>query len=164
MTQTPSWDEKGRRLYVKRDGTKCLRDWDHIRSGDVPISDLDDDEVAQGMLKRTREMRIPTAGTGPKLVPAELADARTRLLVERVTEQFKGVAFRATQVFIDVMENPEASDADKMKAATYLHQRLLGKVPDRVEITAEIKPWENLVGGILRESDGGNGPSTPKAE
>lgn len=148
MTQDFHFLADGRRAYTLPDGRKIPRIWSRVVSGEIPLEELDDDELSRGQLKDKNGNFVGRAG---KLIPKEIADRRTRLLMQRVQEQFTEVALKASQAFIDVLEDPNADHKDKMQAARYLHDRFLGKVPERVELSAEIKPWEGLVAGVLKE-------------
>jgi hypothetical protein len=92
-------------------------------------------------------------GRKPRVVPRELAQAHARELLNRNDKLMREVILKATAVFTDIIDDDQASDADRMKAAQYLHDRILGKTPDRVELRAELKPWENVVDeiGIITE-------------
>ncbi len=130
-------------------GKVYKRVWANIVNGNIPISAMDSEELAKGQLK---DVNGNFTGSPGSLMPRDLADARTREVMNRVQEQFLSMAEQATKVYFDVLEDPAATHADKMRAAEYLHQRFLGKVPDRMELTAEMKPWEGLVNGtILRD-------------
>ena len=74
-------------------------------------------------------------------------------LVRRNNSLLKDVLLKATQVHIDIMLNEDADPGLRMKAAQYLQDRLLGKAPDKMEIKAEVKPWEGLVSGILKSEE-----------
>lgn len=130
-------------------GRTFKRVWANIVNGNIPISEMDSEELARGQLK---DANGNFSGAPGQLMPRELADARQREVLKRVEEQFLSMATKATQVYVDVLEDPAASHSDKMKAAEYLHMRFMGKVPDRLEMKAEMKPWEGLVSGaILRD-------------
>lgn len=150
-------NSRGQRVFLNEAGEEVPRTWKSLVDGRLPISELDDEELKRAQLKSARGQFDGPAG---RLIPRDLSDARTRETMQRVKEQFQQMALDATKVFTDVLNDDEASWSDKMKAAEYLHQRFLGKVPDKVELTAEVKPWEGLVnGGILRDLPGAEGAS-----
>lgn len=132
-------------------GLVVRRNWQALMDGHITWQDLDDEEVSKG---RVRGKDGTFVGTAPKLVPRALADQRTRLLMERVQHQFSEVVMKATQVYVDVLEDQNATPTEKMAAAKYLQERFLGKVPDKMELSAEVKPWEGLVAGVLRTVPG----------
>lgn len=122
------------------------RTWENFLSGAIPITELDDDELSKLRL-RNREGNL--ASSGPRSLPRSFVQSHARELVSRNETKMKEHVLKATQVYIDIIESDTASPADKMKAAEYLQNRVLGKVPDRVQLTAEVKPWQGLVTGIL---------------
>jgi len=138
-----------RQYTVPSTGRVYQRVWANVVNGNIPLEELDDDELREARLK---DSNGHFGGPPGKLIPRELSDQRTREVMTRVASQFRDIALNATKAFIDTLDDDLASHADKMKAAEYLHQRFLGKVPDKMELTAEVKPWESLVSGtILRD-------------
>lgn len=142
----------GKRVVLDADGVVVRRTMANVIAGRIPVSELDDDELAKGQLKTAEGQLV---GSGPRLLPRTVSDARIREMMVRVQEQFLAVGMRATQVAVEVMEDATNSGSERLAAAKYVHERFLGKVPDKVELQAEVKPWEGLVGGILRTVDAG---------
>ena len=58
----------------------------------------------------------------------------------------------ATEVLVSLATDPEVESAVRLKASITIMERVLGKTPERVELSAvERKPWEDAVkGGIVR--------------
>lgn len=142
---------RGRKSWVNPDtGEEVERTWRAFQSGRIPWSDLDDEELTRLQL---RDVNGEFRGGKPRVVPRELAQLHARELIARNDKLMKEVILKATSVFTDVIDSSTASDADKMKAAQYLHDRILGKTPERVEMKAELKPWESLVEeiGVITE-------------
>lgn len=136
----------GRRTYTTPTGDVVPMTWENIRRGVVPLEALDDEEVARLQLRRSDGT---FAGGKPSLVPRELADAHARELLGRNTKLLREVLLKGTEVFIEVMDDSNASAADRMKAAQYLHDRLLGPAKQTIEVRAEIKPWEAAAQNII---------------
>jgi len=131
-------------------GVTVRRTFDNVRKGLIPWSDLDSEELARLQL---RDRNGSFSGLKPLIIPRELVQAHTRELLSRNDKLMREVILKATSVFTDIIESTTATDADKMRAAQYLHDRILGKTPDKVEIKAELKPWESVVTeiGVLTE-------------
>jgi len=80
-----------------------------------------------------------------------LYDRLATELYERTDETLKAGLLDAVDTMLDVMENGE--DAQRLKAATYVFERLRGKTPEIVQVSAD-KPFqvvlERLVTGPRR--------------
>lgn len=126
-------------------GKLVRRVWSNFANGTIPWSELDDEELAR---LQCRDRNGTFTGGVPRVVPRDLAQMHARELLARNDKLMKDVVLKATAVFTDVIDSPTASDADKMRAAQYLHDRILGKTPDKVEIKAELKPWESVAEDI----------------
>ena len=131
-------------------GETLRRGWANFANGKIPWSELDDEELAR---LQVRGRNGQFSGPRPRVIPRELIQMHTRELFARNEKLMKDVILKATSVFTDVIDSTTASDADKMRAAQYLHDRILGKTPDKVELKAELKPWETLASeiGIITE-------------
>lgn len=137
----------GKRVVLDKDGVVIPRTMSKVIDGTIPVSEMDDDELAKGNLK---DVNGVFTAPPPRLLPKTVSDKRVREQMARVQEGFMAVALRATAVAIEVMDDATNSGSERLSAAKYVHERFLGKVPDKVELQAEVKPWEGLVGGILR--------------
>lgn len=147
-----TFDSKGREAVETPAGEVIQRIWSNFANGKIPWETLDDEEVSRLQLKR----QDGTWNTGPKprVVPHALAKAHAQALVARNDKYTREVLLKSTQTFIDVMEDKNAAPADRMRAAQYLQERVIGKVPDKVQMTAEVKPWEGVVENILVDVEG----------
>lgn len=134
--------------WVLVNGSMVKRAWGNVINGSIPLSELDDEEIARMQL---RDRNGGFSGKKPRLLPRELADRQTREVLLRNQRMLQEMILKTTQVYVDVVEDPNASTVDKMKAAEYLQNRFLGKVAERVHLSAEVKPWEGLVQGILTD-------------
>lgn len=144
-------EESSGPTYEMANGVAVKRIWQNFANGKIPLDELDNEELAR---MQVRDKRGTFIGMPPRIVPRELAQAHARELVMRNDKLIREMVLKATQVFDDVMQDDEADNRDKMAAARYVLERFLGKIPDKVEVTAEIKPWQGLVEGILvKDSD-----------
>ena len=144
-------DNRGREAVELPDGKVVQRIWSNFTNGKIPWETLDDDEISRLQLKRMDGTWNP--GPKPRVVPISIAKTHAQALVQRNDKYTREVLLKTTQTFIDVLDDDMASHADKMKAAQYLQERVIGKVPDKVQMTAEVKPWEGLVEDILVDVD-----------
>lgn len=129
-------------------GEALTRNWHNFKNGKIPWSELDDEELGRGQV---RDKNGGFSGKPPSLLPREMVGDIRRRLMERYNDRIAEQLLSLQSVFLDIAQDDTASPADRMKAAAYMQERLIGKIPDRVEIQAEVKPWEGMVSGILEE-------------
>lgn len=133
--------------YLSPDRGPIRRIWENVVNGSIPLSELDDQEISQMRLKAS-DGRFG----GPRpIVNRKIASDFRRELMGRMDERAQLAAMRMWEVIEDVATSAENTGAEKLRAATYLLERSIGKIPDKMEITAEVKPWEGTVSGILTD-------------
>ena len=132
--------------WVAPDGTLVPRTWESVQGGALPWSELDDDEVGKGKLRDANgQFR------GSKQVPRKLVPELTRQLKQRYDDKLREHLLDLQKVHIDIALDTNAPPADRLRAAAYAQERLIGKVPDKVEVVAEVKPWEGMIDGVLQD-------------
>ena len=145
----PQWAiEQGRALYTLPSGEQIVRSWENVNAGLIPIEELDDEELHREKLRDKDGM---FRGRGHEIVPRTLRRKIQAEIQARYVLKYQASLPDAQQVLIDIMNDDTQSAADRLRASVYLQERLVGKVPDKVEISAEIKPWEGLVGDIVHD-------------
>ncbi len=73
------------------------------------------------------------AGRSPK-VPNWLAQEFRKESLRRATEKFRQAAADAVQGLIDIAQDPDAKDSDRIKAYDMIINRALGKTPEVVRV------------------------------
>lgn len=136
------------KVYVSPDGVAIPRIWHNVKNGKIPWTELDAEELSRGQL---RDKNGTFSGKPPQMVPRDMVGEVRRHLVEEYNDRIQKRLLDAQSVFLDIMMDDTLNPADRLRAAAYVTERLIGKVPDKVEITAEVKPWEGMVAGILEE-------------
>lgn len=119
--------------------------WKNLRDGLIPWDALDDEELSRGML---RNVNAGFSGGGAEMVPRDLYRHMQSRLAERVQRETLSAVLAAQKVIVDIANDDTVAPAERLRAATHIWDRFAGKVADKVEITAEIKPWENIISGI----------------
>jgi hypothetical protein len=135
-------------LYEAADGTLIPRIWANFAAGKIPVEELDDEELHQERLKNKHGT---FAGGPPKAVPRALRKAMQSEIQRRYSLKYQAVLPSMQEVFIDVALDTSADPSVRLRASQYVQERLVGKVPDKVEVSAEIKPWEGLVADIVND-------------
>lgn len=132
---------------VGTDGSIVDRTWRNLESGLIPIEELDDEELSKG------KMRDSSGGwrAMPTAISRKTKTAVVRQLFARYEEKMRLALLNAQTAYVDIAMSDETGPADRLRALQYIQERVVGKIPDKVEISAEIKPWEGLVEGILHD-------------
>lgn len=116
-----------------------------LMDGTLPIEDLDDEEVVRGMLRASDGT---FKGRPPKAMPRDLYLKMQAEAAKRWDNKLKGMV----SLSIEALERIVTSGRSEMvryQAATYLIERTMGKTPERIQISAEVKRWEDVASSIL---------------
>jgi polysaccharide pyruvyl transferase WcaK-like protein len=122
--------------------------YEEFMTGKLTVEDLDDEEIARMQL---RSADGSFRGRPPGVIPRELATAFKREQQRRF-QQFIAEAVPAAQRAVIELVNSrrlQPGDATRLKAAEAILERFAGKVPDKVEVSAEISTFESVMGEIL---------------
>lgn len=140
--------------YIRVTGRYAL-----FLSGKITVEDLDDDELAQGRLKASDGT---FRGRPPTVIPAEMVQAMRREWLSRAQARLaEALMEKGIGTLVQLAES-SLDDAVRLRAATAIIERTMGKVPDKIEIAAE-DPVETLFRKILNDPFG-LAPHEPSAE
>lgn len=114
-------------------------------SGEMSVEDLDDEELARGYPK---DKGGKFRGRPPSVIPKELHDRMVRELIKRGQAMFNQEFHDAIRTLAFIANDPRVNFADRYKAAVYLIERVAGKVPDKLELSAE-DPWQTIINKIV---------------
>lgn len=118
--------------------------------GEMSVKDMDDEELVR-MQFRDRNGKF--TGRAPAVVPHELAAAAQKELLSRGQHLFEGHFLRAIQGLADLAANA-VDESVKLKAQAMIVERVMGKTPDKVEISGEA-PWQVILNRVIvRDADG----------
>jgi hypothetical protein len=109
--------------------------------GDLTVDDLDDEEIMRAQI---RNKRGDFAGGPPKLIPRQFAMAIQERQRKIMQERIGGMVLKALETLQEVMEKQHAQPGDnaRVNAAKLILERNLGKVPETINLNAEIRSWE----------------------
>jgi hypothetical protein len=124
-----------------------------LMAGEISVEDLDEEELARGMC-RGENGQFPKRA--PSMVPKAMYDKMTRELFSRAEETLKVSLVKATENLASIAADPNVDAGTRLKAATWMYERLMGKAPTEVKISAE-KPFEHVLTKVAR------GPRPPVA-
>lgn len=94
-------------------------------------------------------------GAAPKWVPREFQQACLRELMSRGQEMWMGSYLEAIKAMTQIAkgEGPIgaiATPSERIKAATFVVERMEGKVPERLVVSSD-QPWQTVLDGIVAE-------------
>lgn len=118
--------------------------WQKLLSGNISVQDLDDEELARGMC---RDANGGFTGSPPRMVPKDMHDRMVRELFQRADQTLREGLLDAAESIVEIARGSAYEPADRIKAATWLWERLRGKVADVVVHTQD-KPWEMVLSNI----------------
>lgn len=121
---------------------------DMFNLGFLTVEDLDDEELRYGRCRNDVTKVIPKAGNKTEFVPRDQYEAMVQEHQRRTTEKLRQNLDDALATMIDVMKDQTAEPRDKFEAAKYLFERVAGKTPDKVQVSAAKEPWEDVFAGI----------------
>jgi len=110
------------------------------------------DYVATLPLDKLVTGRLGDHGVAAKWIPAEFHQACIKELLKRGDKIFREAYIDAITVMQQIAKDPEAKEADRLKAATFIIERVAGKTPERLEVS-EVQPWEKLITDIVNDND-----------
>ena len=115
-----------------------------LAQGIISVDDLDDEELARGQC-RGRDGKF--AGLPPRQIPHGLHQRMVNELFKRADEKLQHSLINVVETMVEVANGDAYEPADRIKAATWIFERVRGKNPD-VVIHSQDKPWEMALGHI----------------
>lgn len=149
---------------------------DLIVGGAIDLDDWDDTELIRGY-RRNRDGKF---GAPPKYIPREVQNETFRRLLRRGESKMREAYLQTVEGLVALARGAE-SEKVRLDAQKELMDRLVGKVPDKLKITAQEEPWQEFLAdavapmgdtiGSLTEpeesaiaDDGGRGRALPAAD
>lgn len=114
-------------------------------AGELPVEELTMQELTKGQLM---DRDGGWKGRPPEKIPHKYNAIILRELTSRMNQQFRTHAVDAIDTIADVMNNGEdVRHQKRLDAAKYVVERIIGKIPDRLEVTENITVWQGLQEG-----------------
>lgn len=119
-------------------------------NGELTVHDLDDEEVMRGQI-RAKDGSF--RGRPPTVVPREFATAIQERQRAIVMEELGAMVLPAMRTLMEIMnkQHPQPGDAARVKAAQLVLERNLGRVPETINLKAEVETWERHMGEVVVE-------------
>lgn len=119
--------------------------WAMLIDGRLKIEDLDDEELARGQLRGSNGR---FNGKQPTWIPKQFVQAMQRQIISRAAERWHSNLLQAQEQLIALGMDPRVDAGVRFRALTYVIERSMGKIPDKIEMSATIKPYEELLQGV----------------
>jgi len=136
-------DEKAE---MAEEDPSAMSRYQQFLAGQLTIQDLDDEEVMNFGF-RSATGRI----FKPKNITREMVQAFTKVIYERSLDALKANALEAVNTLTGIMMDNAVDANVRVKAATEVLDRTLGKAPQTVQLVGEA-PWEQLFEGLATVS------------
>lgn len=117
-------------------------------SGELKVEDLDDEELRRGQL---RDRDGGFKGRPSNVVPREFHKAIADELITRANGKMTRYIDVAVGVLMEIAENKRAPAVARNQAAIYLMERVVGKIPDKVQQEIVMKKYENDLEAIVED-------------
>lgn len=118
-----------------------------FNNGFITVEDMDDEELRYGMC-RDASGRIPRRSNKTELVPRDLYDEMVLEHERRTDEKLRQQLDSALETMVDCMVDKTAEWKDRTDAAKWLFERVKGKTPEKVQVTVQKAPWEEMLMGV----------------
>ena len=132
--------ELAKYIFVKGKRIDADSRWAMLIDGRLTPDDITDEELIRGEMMSKKGT---FTGKRPPWVPRQFVEAMQRESVKRAQEKWTNNLLLAQEELIKI----------GIKALTYIIERSSGKIPDKIEMTAEVKPYEELLQGATLERD-----------
>lgn len=120
--------------------------WYKLLTGELTVADLNDEEISRG---RVMSSRGRFDGPMPKMVPATLVEAMRNETYRRVQDRWRENLAEAQLMLLQMARDPSIDAGTRAKLLIYMIERTIGKIPDKVEVQAALKPWEKVFDEVL---------------
>lgn len=144
MRRAGMGNELVRALETRPENLERLTRWQQLLSGMISVEELDDEELARG---QCRDRNGGFTASPPAMVPKEMHDRMVRELFDRADQQLRENLLDVVSTMTDIAKGTAYEPADRIKAATWVFERVRGKVADVVVHTQD-QPFEHILHAI----------------
>ncbi|MCA1833222.1 MAG: hypothetical protein ABR548_01490 [Actinomycetota bacterium] len=134
---------KGRNTGEKRLPINVSRTTAAILAGKVDLTEWDDDEIFRGQ-RRSKDGKFH--GRPPQVVAQAVHEERHRRFFMAGIELLKTNVVKAVDYLTRVVNDDSAPHSDRIKAATFIVERVYGKAPEHVTLDVGGEaPWMKAI-------------------
>ena len=142
----PFFRERAKQAEYQRQAAMMSRQ-DMFLHGVIGVEDLDDEELRLGRC-RDAHGRIMRPSNKTEMVPRDLYEAMVAEHAKRFDEKLRQELDDALDTMAEIMKDPTVEPKDRADAAKWFVDRVRGKAVDRVAVTVQKQPWEELLGDV----------------
>ena len=118
-----------------------------LTKGYLSVKDLDDEELRAGKCRNPSGI-IPRTSGKTETIPKDLYDDFVAEHQARWEQNLRERLDVMTEVIASVALDDTVEPRDRVEAAKYIIERVAGKPTERMNVTVQRAPWEELVSGI----------------
>lgn len=138
--------EEGIDVSDKRAFMRLGRANTQILVGTEDLSLWDDEELQRGQRKGPRGR---FEGAPPKIVPKAIHDELVKRTLAKASETMRSNLVAATEALTAIATDLEADPAARLRAIQMIQDRVMGKAPDKVDVSVDM-PWlDAITDGIV---------------
>lgn len=120
-------------------------------NGLITVADLDDEELRYGKCRDgTGKVRKNRGKT--EMVPRDLYDEMVLEHQKRTDEKLRQQLDTMLEVMVEVATDDTVEPRERLDAAKYLFERVAGKTAERLAVTVDKAPWEEVFSGVAKIS------------
>ena len=140
--------------HIGSRGAKAISRFDAFRMGALPVEQLEDWELVRGCARQPRGVkpnRHLREVSSASMVPIDQYRAMVAELFKRHDEKLRGMADAAIETLFEIMVNDANEPADRIKAATWIYERVRGKNAETIKLeVGGAEPWQQVIEGVAR--------------
>lgn len=119
--------------------TPRMRD---LAEGRLKVEDLDFEELQRGQL---RDKNGNFTGRKPAVLPRAWHERVAQELIRRGESEFRKNFDGALKAMVDLATNPKVASRERFLASQYVIERIMGKIPDKLETKSEVTVFDQLI-------------------
>lgn len=137
-------DDERATIRVGRQTTRIL-------AGLEDLSEWSDDELKRG---RRKDKNGKFQGRDPVVIPKQMHDELAKRLINEAQVVMRDNLVAAVTMLTEIATDPNYEAKDRVKAIQMMMDRVMGKSPEKIELSPGEAPWEiALLGGIVPGDD-----------
>jgi hypothetical protein len=124
---------------------KDVRTLDLLMSGVIRVSDLTWDELVGGYIYQRDAHGNIIAKHTPLLIPRQFYIQVTQALFAQAEQRFRQQFDGAMKALVHLVESDKTPARERLAAATYVIDRVIGKIPDKQLIDMTVSTFQEIV-------------------
>lgn len=139
--------EAGEDISDKRAVVRLGKQNTRIITGQEDLSVWSKEELERGQ-RKDRNGRWQ--GKAPLVVPKAIHDELVKRTLSEAQELMRSNLTAAVEALVDIAKGEDVEEKDRLKAIGMIMDRVMGKTPEKIELSAEKPKWvEALEGAIV---------------